>query len=162
MGGTLLCENNLPKYFWAEAVNAVFYVSNRVLFRKFLNKTPYELWKGRNPNVSYLRAFRCKYFVLNNNKDNFEKFDAKSNEGIFLGYSPHSKAYRVYNKRILAVEESIHVTFNELNYLSRKIVSTSNLSRCVNLQERLAPYHTTGPQARIPNNTRKWYRDGQG
>ena len=50
---------------------------------------------------------------MNNGKDNLEKFDAKSDEGIFLGYSTNSKAYRVFNKRTLIVEESIHVTFNK-------------------------------------------------
>ena len=50
---------------------------------------------------------------MNNGKDNLGKFDAKSDEGIFLGYSLNSKAYRVFNKRTLTVEESIHITFNE-------------------------------------------------
>lgn len=43
------------------------------------------------------------------------KFDAKSDEGIFLGYSNHSKAYRFFNKRTLMVEESINVVFDETN-----------------------------------------------
>ena len=60
---------------------------------------------------------------MNNNKDNLGKFDAKTNEGIFLGYSIHSKAYRVYNKRTLVVEESIHVTFDEHNSISRKVIN---------------------------------------
>ena len=50
-----------------------------------------------------------------NTKDNLGKFDPKSNVGIFLGYSNSSKAYRVYNKRTLVVEESMHVTFDESN-----------------------------------------------
>ena len=50
---------------------------------------------------------------MNNEKDNLGKFDAKSDEAIFLGYFTNSKAYRVFNKRTLTVEESIHVTFNE-------------------------------------------------
>ncbi|CAN0905819.1 hypothetical protein LINGRAHAP2_LOCUS23884, partial [Linum grandiflorum] len=41
------------------------------------------------------------------------KFDAKSDEGIFLGYSSHSKAYRIFNKRSQKVEETINVTFDE-------------------------------------------------
>ncbi|KAH9685791.1 hypothetical protein KPL70_014095 [Citrus sinensis] len=45
--------------------------------------------------------------------DNLGKFDPKSDVGIFLGYSNSSKAYRVYNKRTLVVEESMHVTFDE-------------------------------------------------
>ncbi|RZB92057.1 hypothetical protein D0Y65_024185 [Glycine soja] len=41
------------------------------------------------------------------------KFDAKSNEVIFLAYSLHNKAFRIYNKRTMIIEESIHVAFDE-------------------------------------------------
>ncbi|KAH9698504.1 Integrase catalytic domain-containing protein [Citrus sinensis] len=114
MARTMLNENALPKYFWAEAVNTACYVLNRVLIRPNLNKTPYELWKDRKPNIGYFKVFGCKCFVLNT-KDNLGKFDSKSDVGIFLGYSNSSKAYRVYNKRTLVVEESMHVTFDESN-----------------------------------------------
>ena len=53
-------------------------------------------------------------FVLNNGKDNLGKFDSKSDEGIFLGYSSNSKAFRIYNKRTMIIEESIHVIFYEM------------------------------------------------
>lgn len=61
----------------------------------------------------YLYVFWCKCFVLNNGKDKSGKFDAKADEGIFLGYSQSSKFYRVYNKILLVIEESVHVTFNK-------------------------------------------------
>ncbi len=48
-------------------------------------------------------------------KDKLGKFYPKSDEAIFLGYSSTSKAYRVYNKRTLLVEESIHVKFVEID-----------------------------------------------
>ena len=118
---TLLNDTSLPKYFWAEAVNTACYIMNRALIRPILKKTPYELYNGRKPNISHLHVFGCKCFVLNNGKDNLGKFDAKSDEGIFLGYSLQSKAYRIYNKRTMNIEESIHVTFDESNaILSRK------------------------------------------
>lgn len=41
------------------------------------------------------------------------KFDPKSDEVIFVGYSSTSKAYKVYNKRTLFIEESVHVTFDK-------------------------------------------------
>ena len=44
------------------------------------------------------------------------KFDAKADEGIFLGYSSISKAFRVFNKKRRIVEESIHVKFDEDSY----------------------------------------------
>ena len=120
----MLSEANLPKYFWAEATNTSCYILNRALVRSTLKKTPYELWKGKKPNISYFKIFGCKCFVHNNKKSPLGKFDAKSDEGIFLGYSEHSKAYRVFNKRTLSVEESIHVVFKETNQtlLSRDVV----------------------------------------
>ena len=114
MERTILHENNLPNYFWAEAINTSCYILNRVLIRSSLNKTPYELWKNKKPNISYFKVFGSKCFILNT-KDNLGKFDAKSNVGIFLGYSSSSKAYRVFNKNTMVVEESVHVVFDESN-----------------------------------------------
>jgi len=53
----------------------------------------------------------------NNGKDALGKFNPRSDEAIFLGYSSCSKAYKVFNKRTLCVEESVHVFFNETNSL---------------------------------------------
>ena len=108
----MLNENNLPKYFWAEVVNTSCYVLNRILLRLILKKTPYELWKNKKSNISYFKIFGCKCFILNT-KDNLGKFDAKSDVGIFIGYSTSSKTFRVFNKRTMVVEESIHVIFDE-------------------------------------------------
>ncbi|XP_075107183.1 uncharacterized protein LOC142180148 [Nicotiana tabacum] len=69
----------------------------------------------KKPNIGYFHPFGCKCFIHNNGKDNLGKFDPKSDEGIFLGYSPSSRAYRVYNKRTLCIEESIHVIFVDTN-----------------------------------------------
>ena len=65
----------------------------------------------------HLRVFGCKCFVHNNGKDALEKFDPRSDETIFLGYSSHSKAYKVFNKRTLCVQEYVHVLFDETNSL---------------------------------------------
>ncbi|KAL8092978.1 hypothetical protein AgCh_035017 [Apium graveolens] len=109
---TLLHESKLPRKFWAEAVHTSCYVLNRVLIRPILLKTPYELLKKRTPNISYFRVFGSKCFILDT-QNNRGKFDAKSSEGIFLGYSTKSKAYRVYNSVKNKVEESINIAFNE-------------------------------------------------
>ncbi|KAL5545093.1 hypothetical protein UlMin_008877 [Ulmus minor] len=55
--------------------------------------------------------------------DDLGKFDSKSDVGIFLGYSSSSKSYRVYNRRTLVVEESMHIVFDESNpFSSEKVV----------------------------------------
>ena len=86
-----------------------------------LSKTPYELYESRKPNVSYLRNFGHKCFVLKNGKHLIGKMDAKSDEAIFMGYALNSKAYRVFNKTSLIVENSIHIVFDETNAAPRKV-----------------------------------------
>ena len=76
--------------------------------------------------LKYFQVFGCQCFILNNGKDYLEKFDAKSDEGIFLGYSTSSKAYRVFNKWTLVVEESVHVVFEESTNKSSRKEDTSD------------------------------------
>ena len=52
--------------------------------------------------------------------------DANSDETIFMGYALNSKAYKVFNKTLLIVKESIHVVFDETNATSRKGVVVDN------------------------------------
>ena len=63
----MLNENSLLKYFWVDVVSTTCYVLNMVLSTHILKKTPYELYKGRNPSIDHLRVFGCKYIVLNYN-----------------------------------------------------------------------------------------------
>ena len=55
------------------------------------------------------------------------KFDAKAFEVIFVGYSNTSKAYRVFNKLSLTIEESMHVKFEESNTFVKNVVEIDSL-----------------------------------
>ncbi|GJZ00066.1 retrovirus-related pol polyprotein from transposon TNT 1-94 [Tanacetum coccineum] len=112
MSRTMLNEQSIPQKFWCNAVDTSTYILNRILIRPFLGKTPYELFKGRKPNLEYFKVFGSKCFILNT-KDYLTKFDPKATEGIFLGYSPNSKAYIVLNKETMKVEESLNIKFDE-------------------------------------------------
>ncbi|GJU93153.1 putative ribonuclease H-like domain-containing protein [Tanacetum coccineum] len=109
---TMLADSKLPTTFWAEAVSTACYVQNRVLVVKPHNKTPYELFRGFKPALSFMRPFGCHVTILNT-LDNLGKFDGKSDEGFFVGYSLSSKAFRVYNTRTRRVEENLHIGFLE-------------------------------------------------
>ncbi|GKD66807.1 putative ribonuclease H-like domain-containing protein [Tanacetum coccineum] len=109
---TMLANSKLPTTFWAEAVNTACYVQNRVLVVKLHNKTHYELFRGRTPALSFMRPFGCHVTILNA-LDYLGKFDGKSDEGFFVGYSMNSKAFRVYNIRTKKVEENLHIRFLE-------------------------------------------------
>jgi len=95
-----------------------------VLIRPILKKTPYELFNGRKPNINHLRVFGCSCFVLNNGKEKLGKFDEKADLGIFIGYSLTSHAYRIYNNRLMTVEESVHVVFEEVDHRNIQILKT--------------------------------------
>ncbi|GKE25443.1 putative ribonuclease H-like domain-containing protein, partial [Tanacetum coccineum] len=85
---------------------------NRVLVVKPHNKTPYELFRGFKPALSFMRPFGCLVTILNT-LNNLGKFDGKSDEDFFVGYSLSSKAFRVYNTRTRRVEENLHIGFLE-------------------------------------------------
>ncbi|GJT81781.1 putative ribonuclease H-like domain-containing protein [Tanacetum coccineum] len=109
---TMLADSKLPTTFWAEAVSTACYVQNRVLVVKPHNKTPYELFRGFKPALSFMRPFGCHVTILNT-LDSLGKFDGKSDEGFFVGYSLSSKAFRVYNTRTRRVEENLYIGFLE-------------------------------------------------
>ncbi|GJS24531.1 retrovirus-related pol polyprotein from transposon TNT 1-94 [Tanacetum coccineum] len=112
MSRTMLNEQSLPQNFWCNALDTSTYILNRILIRAILGKTPNELLRGRKPTLDYFRVFGSKCFILNT-KDYLTKFDLKSYEGVFLGYSRNSKAYIILNKHTRKNEESLNVTFDE-------------------------------------------------
>nr|GEZ64871.1 retrovirus-related Pol polyprotein from transposon TNT 1-94 [Tanacetum cinerariifolium] len=59
-----------------------------------------------------MRPFGCPATILNT-LDHLGKFDVKADEGLFVGYSLNSKAFRVFNIRKRIVEENLHIRFSE-------------------------------------------------
>ncbi|GJW65694.1 retrovirus-related pol polyprotein from transposon TNT 1-94 [Tanacetum coccineum] len=112
MSRTMLNEQSLPQKFWCNTVYTSTYILNRILIRAILGKTPYEILRGKKPTLDYFRVFGSKCFILNT-KDYLTKFDLKSYEDVFLGYSQNSKAYIILNKHTRKIEESFNVTFDE-------------------------------------------------
>ena len=110
---TMLNEAKLPTYLWAEAVSTACYTQNRTLINKMYEKTPYELMAHIKPSVKYFHVFGGKCYVLKDSYEHLGKFDAKADEGILLGYSLESKAYRVYVIESQKVMESLDVRFDD-------------------------------------------------
>ncbi|GJW39692.1 retrovirus-related pol polyprotein from transposon TNT 1-94, partial [Tanacetum coccineum] len=60
------------------------------------------------------RVFGALCYPTNDSED-LGKFQAKADIGIFVGYAPRRKGYRIYNKRTRRLMETIHVTFDEMH-----------------------------------------------
>ena len=113
----MLCDSGVPKSFWGEAVATAVYVRNRSPSTSIpSNTTPYELWSGRQPIVRHLRVFGCDAFAHIPLKQR-KKLDSKTEKCIFLGYSTHSKAYRLYSLQRQSIIVRRDVTFNEDSFV---------------------------------------------
>src|ERR1044072_7966291 len=117
----MLHAKNLPYYFWAKAMNTTCYILNRVTIRSGTNFTLFEIWKGRKPTVKYFHVFGSKCYILAD-REKIRKMDPKSEEGIFLGYSATSRAYRVYKIRSKVMMESINVVVDDMPEENERII----------------------------------------
>ncbi|GJZ88914.1 retrovirus-related pol polyprotein from transposon TNT 1-94, partial [Tanacetum coccineum] len=89
------------------------YTQNRSLFHSRHDKTPYKLVHDKKLDLKYLRVFGALCYLTNDNED-LGKLKAKADIGMFIGYAPNRKGYRIYNKRTRRIMETIHVEVDEL------------------------------------------------
>ncbi|GJY12443.1 retrovirus-related pol polyprotein from transposon TNT 1-94 [Tanacetum coccineum] len=114
---TMLIFSNAPLFLWAEAIATACNTKNRSLIRKRHNKTPYELLHDQKPDLSFLHVFGALCYP-NNDREDLGKLKPKADIGIFIGYAPSKKAFRIYNKRTRVIIETIHVDFDELTAIA--------------------------------------------
>ncbi|GKF22479.1 retrovirus-related pol polyprotein from transposon TNT 1-94 [Tanacetum coccineum] len=114
----MLIFSRLPEFLWAEAVATTCFTQNRSIINTRHNKTPYELLRGRKPNVEYSETSRNIKRFSTNDRDDLGKMKPKADIGVFIGYSETSRGFRIYNRRIKRIMESIHVKFDELTAMA--------------------------------------------
>ncbi|GKD87781.1 retrovirus-related pol polyprotein from transposon TNT 1-94 [Tanacetum coccineum] len=106
-----------------KAINTACYTQNHSLILLRYNKTPYELMQDKKLDLSFFNVFGSLCYPTNDN-DDLGKLDAKADIGIFVGYAPAKKAFRIYNKRTWKIIETIHVTFDELTAMASEQFSS--------------------------------------
>lgn len=89
----MLNDAKLPYEYWGEAVMTANYITNRMI-TKATDKTPYEAWTGKRPNLEHMVTFGSQSFIFIP-KEKRTKLEKKAKEGIMLGYSDTSKGYRI-------------------------------------------------------------------
>ncbi|GJR94584.1 retrovirus-related pol polyprotein from transposon TNT 1-94 [Tanacetum coccineum] len=114
---TMLIYAKAPLFLWAEAVATACYTQNRSMIRRRHGKTPYELLHDKPPDLSYLHVFGALCYPTNDSK-NLGKLQPKADIGIFIGYAPTKKAFRIYNRRTRRIIETIHIDFDELTAMA--------------------------------------------
>ncbi|GKA57690.1 integrase, catalytic region, zinc finger, CCHC-type containing protein [Tanacetum coccineum] len=111
---TMLIFSKAPMFLWAEAVATACYTQNRSLIHTRHNKTPYELVHDKKLDLTFFQVFSALCYPTNDSED-LRKLQPTADIGIFVGYAPSRKGYRIYNKRTRKIMETIHVQFDELS-----------------------------------------------
>nr|GFA50483.1 hypothetical protein [Tanacetum cinerariifolium] len=114
---TMLIFSRAPLFLWAEAIATACFTQNRSIIHRRFNKTPYELMNGRKLDISFLHVFGALCY-LKNDREDIGKVGTKGDIGFFIGYSAHSCAYRIYNRRTKKIMETMNVSFDELSAMA--------------------------------------------
>ncbi|GKC60840.1 retrotransposon protein, putative, ty1-copia subclass [Tanacetum coccineum] len=122
------CKRNFPAYLTElikkkKKVGTASYsesdtrILNTVPTKK-VDKTPYELWYGKVPNLSYLKVWGCGALVK---RDTLDKLQERYVKCIFIGYPKETMGYYFYflpeNKTVVAR----YVEFLETNLISQEV-----------------------------------------
>ncbi|GKA90169.1 retrovirus-related pol polyprotein from transposon TNT 1-94 [Tanacetum coccineum] len=114
---TMLIYAKASLFLWAEAVATACYTQNSSIIRLRHGKTLYELLHDKLPDLSFFYVFGALCYP-NNDSNNLRKLQPKADIGIFIGFAPTKKEFRIYNRRTRRIIETIHVDFDELTVMA--------------------------------------------
>ena len=85
---------DLPLSFWGYALETTAFTLNRAP-SKSVETTPYELWFGKKPKLSFLKVWDCDAYVKKLQPD---KLEPKSEKCVFIGYPKETVGYTFYHR----------------------------------------------------------------
>jgi transposase InsO family protein len=110
---TILLEAKLPIFLWSLACHAAVYIRNRSPTASLPTMTPYEAWHGVKPFIGHMRIFGCLAYKLIR-KTERGKFEPAAEACTFVGYSPDSTAYRLWDGRKVIESRDVYFIENKL------------------------------------------------
>jgi hypothetical protein len=114
---SMMSQTDLSLSFWGYALEIAAFILNRVL-TKFVERTPYEIWTGKRPGLSFFKVWGCGAYVkrLMSNK-----LTPKLDKRFFVGYPRETKGYYFYNKAEGKVFVARNDVFMEKEFLSIRV-----------------------------------------
>ncbi|GJZ37449.1 retrovirus-related pol polyprotein from transposon TNT 1-94 [Tanacetum coccineum] len=97
---TILIYAKALLFLWVEAVATTCYTQNHSIICLRHGKTPYEPLHDKLPDLSFFHLFGALCYPANDS-ENLGNLQPKANIGIFIGYAPTKKAFRIYNLRLV-------------------------------------------------------------
>lgn len=130
---SMMCRTNLPHSFWGFALMTAARVINLAPTKK-VNKTPYEIWHGHKPNLSYLKVWGCDAYITSDSDD---KLDPRGEKVVFVGYYNQS-GYYFYHPDA----NTISIKRKAKKYLEEELLARGTGSNIVDLEEVQEPQTT--------------------
>ncbi len=107
----------LPLSFWGYALETATFTLNRAP-SKSVETTPYEIWYGNKPNLSFLKIWGCDAYVKRLQPN---KLDPKSDKCYFVGYPKNTVGYSFYHRTEGKVFVAKNGTFLEKEFLAKEV-----------------------------------------
>ncbi|GKF02739.1 retrotransposon protein, putative, ty1-copia subclass, partial [Tanacetum coccineum] len=92
---SMMSQTTLPKSFWDYALESATRILNMVPTKK-VDKTPYKVWHGQAPKLSYLKVWGCEALVKRDTLTKPDKLEPRAFKCIFVGYPKKTIGYSFY------------------------------------------------------------------
>ena len=110
-----LSLTDLPLSLWGYALETTAFTINMAP-SKSVEMTPYELWFGKKPKLSFLKVWGCDAYVKKLHPD---KLEPKSEKCVFIGYPKKTVGYTFYHKSEGKIFVAKNGSFPEKEFLSK-------------------------------------------
>jgi hypothetical protein len=113
---SMMSQCDLPLSFWGYALETAAFTLNRIPSKSVV-KTPYEMWTGKSPSLSFLKIWGCEVYVKRLISD---KLTPKSDKCFFVRYPKETLGYYFYNRSEGKVFVARNGVFLEKEFLKRE------------------------------------------
>ena len=137
---SMMSPTDLPISFWGYALETVAFLLNRIPSKE-VEKTPYELWTGKRPCLSFLKIWGCEAYVK---RQACDKLASKYDKCLFVGYPKETKGCYFY----IPFENKVFVAHNGV-FLEREFISKRVSGSKTSLEEVQEPQVATEPSMEI-------------
>ena len=120
---SMMCQTELPLYFWGHALQTAALTLN-IVPSKSVEKTPHELWTGKAPILSFLKVWGCEAYVK---RMLSSKLEPKADKCFFIGYPKETKGYSFWHKLTNTIFVKKGAVFLEKEFLERTKSSESRV-----------------------------------
>jgi hypothetical protein len=136
----------MPKILWAEALNYVTWLKNRLPSCATLGKTPYELVNKTKPNLMLAHEFGTPVYVHVTTRG---KLEAKAEEATFVRVDQESKGYHIWwaGKRKVSIEWN--VTFPPMGPITVRLIENPDVGELGIMDAPAAPTVSGTPQSDV-------------